>query len=118
MKYRQRLPQNHDTSAPFVSRALDDRKTSKLCFALCLRLSEALVSRWLLKGHRTFSWPMADDHRDIREPLARYLKKHDDLRVTMADSSASACRMSGSVQGWRMSDSITSAILVGAVSWR
>ena len=36
----------------------------------------------------------------------------------MADRSASACRMSGSVQGWGMSDSMTSAILVGAVPWR
>ena len=28
---------------------------------------------------------MADDHRDIREPLACYLKKQDELRVTKAD---------------------------------
>ena len=29
---------------------------------------------------------VADDYRDIREPLARDLKKHDELHVTMADS--------------------------------
>ena len=74
-------------------RELDDRETGRLGYVLCLRLSEALVSRWLLKRHRTFSWPMADDHRDIREPLAFYLKKHDELRVTMANSSTFARRI-------------------------
>ena len=36
---------------------------------------------------------MADDHRVIREPLACYLKKHDELRVTMADNSGFARRI-------------------------
>ena len=35
---------------------------------------------------------VVDDHRDIREPLARYLEKHG-LRATLADSSASARRV-------------------------
>ena len=34
---------------------------------------------------------VVDDHRDIREPLARYLEKRD-VRVTLADSSAAARR--------------------------
>ena len=34
---------------------------------------------------------VVDDHRDIREPLARYLEKHD-VRVTAVDSSAAARR--------------------------
>ena len=34
---------------------------------------------------------VVDDHRDIREPLARYLEKHE-LRVTVADCSAAARR--------------------------
>ena len=34
---------------------------------------------------------VVDDHRDIREPLARYLEKHD-VRVTLADGSAAARR--------------------------
>ena len=34
---------------------------------------------------------VVDDHRDIREPLARYLERHD-VRVTLADSSAAARR--------------------------
>ena len=33
-----------------------------------------------------------DDHRDIREPLARFLEGHD-VRVTVADNSASARRV-------------------------
>ena len=32
---------------------------------------------------------VVDDHREIREPLARYLERHD-VRVTMAESAASA----------------------------
>ena len=35
---------------------------------------------------------VVDDHRDIREPLARYLEKHG-LRVTIADKSATARRV-------------------------
>ena len=35
---------------------------------------------------------VVDDHRDIREPLARYLEKHD-VRVAVADSSAAARRV-------------------------
>ena len=31
---------------------------------------------------------MADNHRDFREHLTRYLKKHD-LRVTMVDTARS-----------------------------
>ena len=42
---------------------------------------------------------MADDHRDIREPLAFYLKKHDELRVTMADSGGLARRIDAA-QRW------------------
>ena len=42
---------------------------------------------------------MADDHRDIGEPLAFYLNKHDELRVTMADSSAFARRIDAA-QRW------------------
>ena len=34
---------------------------------------------------------VVDDHRDIREPLARYLEEHH-VRVTAADSSAAARR--------------------------
>ena len=34
---------------------------------------------------------VVDDHRDIREPLARYLEKHD-VRVTAVDSAAAARR--------------------------
>ena len=34
---------------------------------------------------------VVDDHRDIREPLARYLEKHD-VRVTAVDSGAAARR--------------------------
>ena len=34
---------------------------------------------------------VVDDHRDIREPLARYLERHD-VRVTVADGSAAARR--------------------------
>ena len=32
---------------------------------------------------------VVDDHRDIREPLARYLERHG-LRVTVAESAAAA----------------------------
>ncbi len=35
---------------------------------------------------------VVDDHRDIREPLGRYLEKHD-VRVTLADGSAAARRV-------------------------
>ena len=35
---------------------------------------------------------VVDDHRDIREPLARFLEGHD-VRVTVADSSAAARRV-------------------------
>ena len=35
---------------------------------------------------------VVDDHREIREPLARYLEKHG-LRVTIADKSATARRI-------------------------
>ena len=35
---------------------------------------------------------VVDDHRDIREPLGRYLEKHD-MRVTLADGSAAARRV-------------------------
>ena len=36
---------------------------------------------------------MVDGYRDIREPLTRDLEKHDELHVTMADSSAFARRI-------------------------
>ena len=35
---------------------------------------------------------VVDDHRDIREPLGRYLERHD-VRVTLADGSAAARRV-------------------------
>ena len=35
---------------------------------------------------------VVDDHRDIREPLARYLEKHG-LRASLAEDSASARRL-------------------------
>ena len=35
---------------------------------------------------------VVDDHRNIREPLGRYLERHD-VRVTLADSSAAARRV-------------------------
>ena len=44
------------------------------------------------KLHRMVDSPhilVVDDHRDIREPLARYLKQHD-MFVTVADGSAAA----------------------------
>ena len=37
---------------------------------------------------------VVDDHREIREPLARYLERHA-LRVTVAESAAVARRANG-----------------------
>ena len=47
---------------------------------------------------------VVDDHREIREPLARYLERHE-LRVTVAASAAAARR---ALRAWRRSTSWSS----------